>query len=457
MTAAAPNNTALSAAKVVERYAREHWTNRGWCIKYTTTKPVMFHPISKQSPSTEILLDEFESWRSTAKIDVVTDNYAAFLGSLATRVRSHLPKVYGSAFRPVPDRFYVDSNDTPLANTYKPFNPPAPANATPPAMLVELFERLAPIPEERQLLTEWIAAIFQRPLERPVWGVILTGDSKCGKSSLVSVVRAGLGGNHVNDSVTYTGLWEGFSTVDADYQLIALEDLIAPRDADTKMKQRMSAKSRMFSIKNEQEQISRDMFSRYMVTSNLKRPLRLDPTVRRWLALQFIDHRVSEAESVEFFERFFAWMATPDAVAQIVHYFRNVAITAYNPNLCPRTATLEEMIGLSTSVLHTTIKDFVSDGHAFLDVELREFITAETGEVQKGVADLIESYLTNENYQRTRRPITGVTKRPYVWSRKTGKRGDPLRPEDDARMGELLGVKKPNPLFEPVDPRLIHS
>ncbi|ELX11470.1 site-specific recombinase, DNA invertase Pin like protein [Janthinobacterium sp. HH01] len=197
-----------------------------------------------------------------------------------------------------------------------------------------------------KLLIEWTAAIFQRPLERPIWGVILTGDSKCGKSSLVSVIKAGLGGNHVNDSVTYPGLWEQFSTVHADYSLIAIEDQIAPRDADTRLKQPMSAKSKMFSIKNEQKQVRRDMFSRYMITSNERRPLRFDPTVRRWLAVQFIDHPVSEADSVDFFDRFYAWLTTPEAAAQIVHYFRSVKIEVYNPNLCPRTATLEEMIGL---------------------------------------------------------------------------------------------------------------
>lgn len=65
------------------------------------------------------------------------------------------------------------------------------------------------MPEERKLLIEWTA------LERPIWGVILTGNSKCGKSSLVSVIKAGFGGNHVNDGVTYPGLSEKFSTVHA--------------------------------------------------------------------------------------------------------------------------------------------------------------------------------------------------------------------------------------------------
>lgn len=445
-TAAAPaapapsKRTQLTPDQTVKRYAAEHWTARGYCIMYTTTKSVLFHPPSNKSLSTDIILDEFHGWLDRNKIEVKTDQPGAFLSSLIARVRSEMTKVYGTAFRPVLDRFYVDSNGAPLANTYKPFNPPPPADTTPPAMLVELFQRIAPVPEERKLLIEWTAAIFQRPLERPIWGVILTGDSKCGKSSLVSIIKAGLGGHHVNDTLSYTDLWKEFSTVWADYQLLALEDQVAPRDADTRMKQPMSVKSKTFSIKNEQEQVRRDMFSRTVVTSNLRRPLRFEPTVRRWLAIQWIDHPVSEADSVAFFERLYEWLATPEAAAQIVHYFRHhVKIEVYNANLCPRTATLDEMIGQSASVMHGVIKDFVADGHAFLDAELREFIKEEMGELPKrDLADLIETYLRNEGYSRDRRPITGVAKRPYVWTKKKGKRGDPLKPEDEARIAGLL-------------------
>jgi hypothetical protein len=427
----------LSPVDAADRYALEHWTARGYCIEYTTNKSVLFHPPSNKAMSTDVILDEFEGWCARNRIKVKTDNYGTFTASLIARVRARMEKVYGSGFRPIPDRFYTDSNGAPLANTFKPFNPPMPADTTPPAMLLELFQRIAPVPEERKLLIEWTAAIFQRPLERPIWGVILTGDSKCGKSSLVSVIKAGLGGNHVNDSVTYPGLWEQFSTVHADYSLIALEDQIAPRDADTRLKQPMSAKSKMFSIKNEQKQVCRDMFSRYMVTSNERRPLRFDPTVRRWLALQFIDHPVSEADSVEFFDRFYVWLTTPEAAAQIVHYFRNIKIEVYNPNLCPRTATLEEMIGLSASVLHGFIKDYVADGHSFVDGQLHDFLKPQTTEPLK--ADILKGYLVNEGYQRTRRTITGWEKREYVWSKKPpGKRGGELTPEDEASMVEFL-------------------
>jgi hypothetical protein len=440
--AAAPapsKRTQLTPAETVKRYAAEHWTARGYCIMYTTNKSVLFHPPSNKSLSTDIILDDYHGWQHSNMIDVKTDQPGAFLSSLIARVRSEMTKVHGTGFRPIADRFYVDSNDSPLANTFKPFNPPAPADTEPPAMLLELFQRIAPVPVEQKLLIEWTAAIFQRPLERPLSGVILTGDSKCGKSSLVSVIKAGLGGHHVNDTLSYTDLWKEFSTVWADYQLLALEDQVAPRDADTRMKQPMSVKSKMFSIKNEQELVSRDMFSRTIITSNLRRPIRLDPTVRRWLAVQWIDHQVSEADSVAFFDRLYAWLATPEAAAQIVHFFRNVKIEVYNPNLCPRTPTLDEMIGQSTSVLHGVIKEFVADGHAFLDLELREYIQQEMGEAPKrDLADLIETYLRNEGYSRDRRDIAGVTKRPFVWTKKKGKRGDPLKPEDEARIAGLL-------------------
>jgi hypothetical protein len=438
--------TELSPTETTKRYALEHWTARGYCIEYTTNKSVLFHPQSNTALSTDVILDEFEEWRQNNKITVKVENYNTFTASLVPRVRSYMVKVYGSGFRPVPDRFYTDSNGAPLANTFKPFDPPTPANTAPPAMLLELFQRIAPVPEEQKLLIEWTAAIFQRPQERPVWGVILTGNSKCGKSSLVSVIKAGLGGNHVNDSVTYTGLWEPFSTVWADYALIALEDQVAPRDADTKMKQAMSLKSKMFSIKGEQKQVSRDMFSRTAITSNDVRPLRFEPTVRRWLALQYIDHPVSEGDSVAFFERFYAWLAIPEAAAQIVYYFRHhVKIEVYNPNLCPRTPTLEAMIGLSTSVLHSTIKDFVADGHSFLDGQLHIHIKDEMGDVGKrDMADIIKGHLVNEGYRRTRRDIKGWPKREYVWWKETpGKRGGDLNPDDEAAMVDFLVANTP--------------
>jgi len=431
----------LTPAEAAQRYADKYWTARGYCIEYTSSKSVLFHPASNKTISTDVIQDDFTRWAAVNNIKVVTDNYGAFLASLVVRVRPYMKKVYGCGFRPITERFYSDSNGVPLANTFIPFDPPPPVDKEPPGMLVKLFDRIAPVPEERQQLIEWTAAIFQRPEERPIWGVLATGNSKCGKSSLVSVIKAGLGGNHVNDSVTYTGLWENFSTVWADYSLIALEDLIAPRDADTKMKQAMSSKSKMFSIKGEQKQVKRDMYSRVIVTSNDRRPLRLDPTVRRWLALQFIDHPVSEDESIAFFEEFYAWLATPEAAAQIRYYFLNVKLEVYNPNLCMRTSTLDEMIGLSTSVLHGNIKEFVADGRAFLDGQLHVHLKDEMGELPKrDMLDIIKSHLVNEGYERTRRNITGHAKREWVWSKRSGgKRGGSLRPEDEASMVEFLG------------------
>lgn len=436
------NPLELSAKDVAKLYADDHWTARGYCIEYTTTKTVLFHPPSNKALCTDAILDDFEGWRESKNISVKTDSYSGFLASLITRVRAEMVKVYGSAYRPIPDRFYTDSSGAPLANTFKPFDPPPPLDTSPPPLLVELFERLCPVPEERQLVIEWTAAMFQRPLERSNWGIIFTGASACGKSSLVSVVKAGHGGNHVNDTVTYTGLHEQFSTVPADYALVALEDQVAPREADTKLKQTMSVKSKMFSIKNEQKQVRRDMYSRFVITSNLRRPIRLDETARRWLAVQWIDHRVDKPESEAFFARLHAWLETPEAAAEIVYFFRNVKIEVYNPNSCPRTPTLEAMIGLSTSVLHGTIQDFVSDGHSFLDGQLHAHVKEEMGDLgTRDKADILKTYLTNEGYHRTRRDIGSWPKREFVWSKKPpGKRTEGLTPEDAAAMVEFLEV-----------------
>jgi hypothetical protein len=151
---------------------------------------------------------------------------------------------------------------------------------------------------------------------------------------------------------------------------------------------------------------------------------------------------VSEADSVAFFERFYVWLATPEAVAQIVHFFNTVKIEVYNPNLCPRTATLEQMIGLSTSVLHSTIQDFVSDGHSFLDGQLHVHVKEEMGDLStRDKADILKTHLTNEGYHRTRRPIAGWPKREFVWSKKPpGKRTEGLTPEDTAAIVEFLEV-----------------
>jgi hypothetical protein len=429
----------LSQSDAAKLYADQYWTARGYCLEYTTNKSVLFHLSSNRTINTDVIQDEFTAWAEANLIRVTTDNYAGYLGSLVARVRPRLHKVYGSAFRPVSDRFYVDTNGAPLANTFKPFNPPTPVDTEPPAILLELFDRICPVPEERKVVIEWAAAIIQRPLERSNWGLIFTGESACGKSSLVGVIKAALGGHHVNDTVTYTGLHEQFSTVLADYMLIALEDQPAPRDADMKLKQVMSVASKTFSIKNEQKQVRRDMFSRFIITSNERRPIRLDPTVRRWYAVQYIEYSVDKAESEAFFERFYAWMATPEAPAQIYHWLRSVQISEYSPHSCPRTATLDEMIGLSTSVMHGAIKDFVSDGHSFLDGQLQDYLKEELGGLPKrDIADLITTHLTSEGYKRDRRPITGWPKRQYVWTKKTGKRGLKLRPEDEAAMLEYL-------------------
>lgn len=443
ITSRGSKKTKLTPAEAIRRYADEHFTARGLCIRYSTTKSNVFDPIKNKSLSNDIILDQFESWCDRNHVEVEVENYGAFLGSLVARVRARMNQVYGSGFCMIPERFYTDSSGAPLANMFIPYNPPPPVDPTPPPMLLELLERIAPIEAERRLLVEWSAAMLQRPRERPIWGVILTGDSKCGKSSWIAVLKAALGGNHVHDDVKYPDLWDHFvSCIWAQYAVLAVEDQIAPRDADTKMKQRMSNKTGMFNIKNEQEQVRLDLSSRVIVTSNKRTPLRLDSTVRRWLAVQWIDHKESEAESVDFFERFYQWLTTPEAPAQIVHYLCNLKLEVYNPNLCPSTPTLQEMIGQSVPVMDRVIADYVAPGHAFLEQELLEFIEMEMqGLPKREIADRIADALDTHGYKKARRDIAGVKKRPWVWVKQTGKRSEGFSPEDEARMARLLGDK----------------
>jgi hypothetical protein len=124
-------STDLSPAQAAERYADEYWTARGYCIEYTSNKSVLFHPASNNTISTDIIQDDFTKWAAINHINVVSDNYGAFLSSLVVRVRPYMRKVYGCGFRPIADRFYVDSNGVPLANTFIPFTPAPQVDTTP--------------------------------------------------------------------------------------------------------------------------------------------------------------------------------------------------------------------------------------------------------------------------------------------------------------------------------------
>jgi hypothetical protein len=441
-----------TAPKVaVERYA-DYLKSLTLCMDYSVNPPSLFFANTRKNASVETIAAKFPEW--AAKNKVWIEDYQTFRDKLTGKVKARLPHVFGAAFKPVAEGFFEAHEGIMMANTFVPFLPPPAPPA--PAELMEYFERLFPNDDDRKYILQFFGHAFQFPLVRTTHAPLITGEQGNGKSTLPTMLRKAMGGKHVFDDNSYSSAFTQFSSILPDNMFVVFDDAKADRHTHGRLKVEITRKQQSVNVKFQQHPEERNVYTRVLVLSNSRTPMVMD-NCRRFYATEFVTHtnkhnpEGTKANTDAFFDRFFEWLDKPESAAQLRQFFLSVNLEGFNPFSIPQTPTLLAMIGLSTTVLHSTIKDYVEDGHSFLDGQLHVLIKEEMGEHPKrDTLDIIKSHLVNEGYHRTRRPFTGWPKKEYVWSKKPpGKRSDALKPEDEAAMvGFLVAHSSPAKLSE---------
>ncbi|MYM66235.1 hypothetical protein GTP45_05215 [Pseudoduganella sp. FT55W] len=419
-----------SPAQAVTKFAA-HLRAQQWCIDTSTFPMKALHPSTGQNASLDHFRASFPNWAKSNRIKV-TGDFSTFLKGLGERLSQELPRVLGSGFKPVPERFYEPHAGIPMANTYVPFKPVRQVGMPIPEVFSDYLSRVLPAQLDRDMVLDWCADIIQNPARRPEWGVILTGEQGTGKSTVVSLVKKALGDKHVWHREKYSLALERFSEVLPNNLLVCFDDAVASPSTYEDLKFVMSAKELSVSIKFVQKPQNRDLYARVMVCSNHSVPFDFGGQEdRRFYACEPCTHKISFAESKEFFAQFHAWLGTPGTADFLYNFFMDRNLSQFKSGSTIQTDALKHMIGLTAADLHVVLRDIVAQTPFFHN----EFLRTELKRMGHGSvsAERIQFAMSRLHYEQRRRAVPGCrSKQVSIWQQCGRQRNRKLTPREVA-------------------------
>jgi hypothetical protein len=140
------------------------------------------------------------------------------------------------------------------------------------------------------------------------------------------------------------------------------------------------------------------VFTRVVLASNEKRPLKLDINERRWFAPIYMQHLISPEETQSFIAKLAEWLN--DGGLDAVHnWLMTYNLENFNHKSIYQTQTLKVMIKNSTPVIVDELKDWLETNIVFTWSELQEIFGAPN--------NLLRKYLVELDYQQSRPIIKG--------------------------------------------------
>lgn len=372
---------------------------------------------------------EFKKWAALTGVEITgldSDGWR----TLPDRVADKLPHIYGSTFRPVNEKF-VTVHGVQLANTYVPFRPDYRDDSEGRQLVDELFERLFPDASERRTVKQFFAHLIQRPLERPQWGLLITGDGGTGNSQLLQLVERAMDNRHRWRENTYKPISSQFGSVLPDNLLVTFDDAPASSNTYEELKYAITRAHQEVEIKGQQKKIQREVFARLVVLTNDETPFQMKDD-RRFYAPERCTHRVDRNESNEFFSRFCSWLEHPSTNEFLYHYFSRVDRHGFDPSKTVRTATLIRMEGQEDGCQATEVVEEVS---AKLEIfHLNEVLTVAKRRGLKVRPDQICKALAKHEYVRRRRPHPAGKGQIELWCPASARRTRTLTDEEKQRI-----------------------
>lgn len=305
-------------------------------------------------------------------------------------IMASLPLIVGQYFYPSSQK-YINRGIAKRLNKYKQYVP-SDAEYIPPALFIELLDRLTPDRDENKYFTQWLAHIMQRPAERPTVAVMLSADEGTGKGILYNQFMTPLLMQQSDQCCAFDEIMDKHSTCLQETLLLMIDDATTNSDSTrTKLKSKISEPTTKVNPKGTQPYIQ-TVFTRVLLASNETRPLKLTKRdIRRWFAPKYINHKVSKPESIQFSNSVFEWLADPssNALDHVYHYLMNVDLSDFNPFYIEPTETLLSMIELSTSYLESQVREVMDSTQIF---KLDSFLSNERW---KGKEDSIKKYVVD--------------------------------------------------------------
>ena len=334
---------------------------------------------------------------------------------LFLELQKRLSFVIGTAFKPNAPLHIPQPSGLTRLNVYKSYEPTSTTISSITGTPFETFMfRLFPEPEERHIVTQWLAHMFQRPEERPSWHLLLTSDTGTGKGFLFHSILTPLLCKQTKLINSFKRLTGQFSGILAESMLVMLDDAKSKSDATmTELKSILSESHVVLEKKYEAERTV-EIFSRIIFASNEYRPLRLDPDERRWYVPRRIEHSESRAETQSLIDSLEDWLDA-GGLDVVYNYFMSYSLDGFHHKRIHQTETLKGMIGASQSVLEEALDVWLEGQLAFTPATLYKAFDDEP-------KDLIKSKLTERGF--VQKKLMNAPTRSAYWLHKSTKPAD---------------------------------
>lgn len=333
---------------------------------------------------------------------------------LFLELQKRLSFVIGTAFKPNAPLHIPQPSGLTRLNTFKAYEPTSTQISSVTGTPFETFmSRLFPEPEERHIVTQWLAHMFQRPEERPSWHLLLTSDTGTGKGFLFHSILTPLLCKQTKLINSFKRLTGQFSGILGGSMLVMLDDAKSKSDATMTELKSILSESHVVLEKKYEEERTVEIFSRIIFASNEYRPLRLDADERRWYVPRRIEHSGSREDTQCLIDSLEDWLDAGGLDA-VYNYFMSYSLDGFHHKRIHQTEALKDMIGASQSVLEEALDVWLEGRLAFAPATLYSAFDEPK--------DLIKSKLTERGFMQ--RKVTNAPSRSAYWFHKSTKPAD---------------------------------
>ena len=292
-------------------------------------------------------------------------------------VKASLPKITGKTYNPVKGKLTTANKflGTVHENTYVPpqFDVQEVTEIQP---FLDYMARMFPDTQERHVITQWLAHMFQRPSERPSWHIMVTSTQGTGKSYLFENIIQPLLGYKQTSVVTdtYAPFFDQHSLHLSETQFCLLDDCDTgnTRSIYNKMKAKLTQETAYIRPLYENG-YTVPVFTRIWLNSNDTTPFPIPKADRRWFAPKYIE-QVEGVSTAEFLKEVDNFLDNRNGLTQIFSYLMTYSLDGFNAKQIHQTETLKEIINMGKSIAAEDAEEFVKSNPVFKFGTLKEHI-----------------------------------------------------------------------------------
>lgn len=276
-----------------------------------------------------------------------------------------LPVVYSETFRPGTHHRIIVEDDNRQLNlwTGPTIRPSGASKFTKDAPLfIEFLQRLFPVEKERLYFRDWLAHAVRYPDQRINATVLLRSEHGVGKGFLAETLLPGLLGKASVGTVALGDVVGTFNDALVGKTLVMIDEVYKNPESTVNALKSIQGNKTITLRRKHIPDTTVDNYLNFIMTSNDRMPLPIEPEDRRFWIPAFIKHRVSKNETMLFINtKLKPWLMSDGGMQTVRDLLEIIDLSEFQPwGDPPMTDSKKEMIGISDGP-GQFIADYITD------------------------------------------------------------------------------------------------